>query len=550
VYSLAAGGDNSAFKISGNQLVTNTNLDATMQQYYHIQVTSTEVSSGSSYTTTLTLIVTPAKNHAPYAITLSNNTILETAAIGSNVGQLVSYDADSNLRPETFTYSLGTSGANSAFTINGNELQIAATLNASVQQYYQIQVMSTEVSSGLSYSTTLTVIVQPVVIPPHSAISNNSIGDNASVGSIVGALTSYGDIGPFTYSLGTGGDNSAFAISGNNLVTSTILNALVQTYYHIQVTAVDQSGRTFTTPLTIVVTPSAHHAPYAITLTNNTIPDSTSIGSIVGSLNSYDVDSNNGPQSFTYALGGGGDNTAFAINGNQLVTNVVLNASLQQYYHIQVTSTEVGTGLSYTATLTIIVTPTQGHAPYAITLTNTAIPDTTPIQSTVGRLDSYDVDSSFGSQTFTYALGVGGDNNAFTISGNHLITNASFNASKQQYYHIQVTSTEVSSGLSFTTTLTIVVQPTAPTVINVSNSSISVDSSIGTLVGILTSTDQDSTTFTYSLATGGDNSAFKIVGNQLITNTNSPLNASYSIQITSKNQFGLLFTQSFSITTI
>jgi hypothetical protein len=472
-YSLGAGGDNAAFTINGNQLVTNASLDAGVQQFYHIQVTSTEVSSGLSYTATLTVIVTPTKGHSPYAVTLTNNTILDNVTVGTAVGRLDSYDVDSSRDPQAFTYSMGTGGDNAVFQISGNELftNSFAAFDSSVQKYYHIQVTSTEVGSNApSFTTTLTVIVNPAAIPVVTAISTNTIPDSASVGAVVGTLSSFGEVGPFTYTLGTGGDNSAFQLNGNQLETNVLFNALTQQYYHIQVTALDQGGHSFTTPLTIIVAAGTSHSPYYIGLTSNSISDSAVPNTVIGRLDSYDVDSSFGPQTFTYSLGTGGDNAAFKIVGNQLEVATALDAQTQKFYHIQVSSTEVGSGMAaFTTMLTVIVTPsvTPTHDPYAIAIDNQTISDVATAGTLVGNLQTYDIDSNTGHPTFSYTLGSGDDNSAFAVNGNQLVlgNGITLNASKQTYYHIQVTSTEVGTNNSLTTTVTVIVTHATPPVI-------------------------------------------------------------------------------------
>jgi hypothetical protein len=246
------------------------------------------------------------------------------------------------------------------------------------------------------------------------------------------------------------------------------LDATVQQYYHIHVTSTEvSSGKSKGFDLTVIVTPSLAnpHAPYAVALTNNAVNDNAQPGATVGTLVSYDVDSNVRAVSFTYTLGSGGDNSAFTIVGNQLQTTVNLDATVQQYYHIQVTSTEVGTTASYTQLLTVVVLPVIDHAPDAIVLTNNTVSDAATSGTTVGALFSYDADSNLRPETFTYSLGTGGDNSAFMItSGNVLQTTTPMDLAVKKYYHIQVTSTEDSSGLEYTTTLTVIVQPTAPAV--------------------------------------------------------------------------------------
>jgi len=338
---------------------------------------------GTATTTAAILTV----GDAPYAIAIDNNKVSASAVSGTKVGNLQSYDVDSNTAPQAFTYTLGTDGDNSAFSISGNMLFTTANFNPA-QQYYHIQVTSTEVSSGLSYTTILTVIVNTV----ETDLSNNTFPDNTGPNKYIGTLVSFGEAGPFTYQLGNGGDNSSFIIeNGNQLFTSAnaAFNAATQAYYHIQVTTTAPGGTTFTTPLTVIVTPSLGHAPYDVTLANNTIPYNTPIGSNVGRLDSYDVDSNFAPQTFTYSLGAGGDNSAFKIVGNELVTNALFSMSHQVYYHIQVTSTETSSGLSATFPLTIIINP---PTPTVVVLPNNSIANALTIDTTTGLPDTTDQD--------------------------------------------------------------------------------------------------------------------------------------------------------------
>jgi hypothetical protein len=184
-------------RIVGNQLRVVGALDAAVQKYYHIQVSSTEVgSSAPAYTTTLTVIVTPsgAKTHNPYAIALDNQKIADSATADTVIGNLQTYDIDSNVGHPTFSYTLGNGGDNSAFAINGNQLVLGngVTLNASKQTYYHIQVTSTEVGTTNSLTVTLTVIVThqgPVGVPATVNLSSNNVTSSVAIDSGEGLLT-------------------------------------------------------------------------------------------------------------------------------------------------------------------------------------------------------------------------------------------------------------------------------------------------------------------------------------------------------------------------
>lgn len=94
----------------------------------------------------------------------------------------------------------------------------------------------------------------------------------------------------------------------------------------------------------------------------------------------------------------------------------------------------------------------------------------------------------------------------------------------------------------------------APTNLTLSAASVNENEPVGTLVGVLSTTDQDSgNTFTYSLVSGAgstDNASFSISGNQLRTaeEFDFETKASCSIRIRATDQGGLYFEKQFTIT--
>ncbi|MBD2441834.1 hypothetical protein H6G25_01120, partial [Dolichospermum sp. FACHB-1091] len=133
--------------------------------------------------------------------------------------------------------------------------------------------------------------------------------------------------------------------------------------------------------------------------------------------------------------------------------------------------------------------------------------DTTTIdegQTTVGNLTTTDPDTG---NTFTYSLVTGDgatDNSLFTITNNQLKTNSVFDFETKNSYSVRLRTTD-QDGLSFEKQLTIGVSNVneTPTDLTLSNSTVTENQVIGTVVGNLSSTDPDTgNTFTYSLVTG------------------------------------------------
>jgi hypothetical protein len=124
---------------------------------------------------------------------------------------------------------------------------------------------------------------------------------------------------------------------------------------------------------------------------------------------------------------------------------------------------------SMTPTNTPTVQPIN-HAPTNIILSSSTIIETMPIGSLVGSFSTVDPDLG---DTFTYILDNSGmgctgvDNNAFTIVGNNLITNTTFDYSKKSSYTICVKTTD-SGGLTYKKqiTITILISNISPTLMN------------------------------------------------------------------------------------
>jgi hypothetical protein len=557
-YSLVSGTgatDNALFAIAGNQLKTNTVFDYETKNSYSIRVRTTD-QGGLSYEKQLTIAVTDV-NEAPSNLTISNDIISENQAIGTVVGTLNSTDPDTN---SNFTYSLVTGpGAtdNALFAIAGNQLKTNAILDFETKSNYSIRVRTTE-QSGLSYEKQLNITVTDINEAPYSlSLSNSSITQNQPIGAVIGTLSSYDpDAGnTFTYSLVTGtgdSDNALFSLVGNQLKTNAVLDIETQNSYSIRVRTTDQSGLSYERRLII-----AKPVP-SLDLSNNenpvtaTVSENQIIGTVVSTLNTVDPDANN---TFTYSLvtgTGSTDNALFTIDENLLKTNTVFNFEAQNSYNIRVRTTDQG-GLSYEKQIIVAVT-NLNETPTNLTLSNSTVAENQVIGTVVGNLTSTDPDTG---NTFTYSLvtGTGAtDNSLFTISNNQLTTNSVFDYETKNSYSIRVRTTD-QGGLSFEKQLTIGVTDVneTPNNLTLSNSTVTENQVIGTVVGNLTTTDPDTgNTFTYSLVAGTgatDNSVFTISNNQLKTNSvfDYETKNSYSVRVKTTDQGGLSYEKQLTI---
>jgi uncharacterized repeat protein (TIGR01451 family) len=556
-YSLVAGigdTDNSLFTIAGNQLQANTSFDFEAQDSYSVRVRTTD-SGGLFYDKPFTINVTDL-NESPTNITLSKVKIPENQ---TTVGDFTTTDPDTG---DTFTYSLvsGTGDTdNDLFTIVDNQLQAKAPFDFETQKRsYSVRVETTD-QNGLSYDKPFTITVSNVNEAPITTLSNANIDENQPIATIIGDLTTidpdFDDIGDtFTYSLVSGDgdiDNSLFTIAGNQLQANASFDFETKNSYSIRVRTTDQDGSFYEKDLTISVS-NVNETPTNLILSNATIDENQPIGTLVGNFDTTDPDTGD---TFTYSLVAGigdTDNSLFTIAGNQLQANASFDFETKNSYSVRVQTTDQG-GLSYEKDLTINVNNVK-EAPTNLTLSNGTIGENQPIGTIIGNFDSTDSDIG---DTFTYSLVAGDgdtDNSKFTIAGNQLQANASFDFETKNSYSIRVKTTD-QDGLSYEKDLTINVSDVneTPTNLILSKATIDENQPTGTVLGNFDTIDPDTgDTFTYSLVSGigaTNNKLFTIDGNQLKANASFDFEAkdSYSIRVQTTDKEGLSYSKPLTI---
>ncbi|MDG1090588.1 MAG: cadherin domain-containing protein, partial [Flavobacteriaceae bacterium] len=254
-------------------------------------------------------------NSVPTDIALSSSSIDENVVTGTTIGALSSTDADAG---DIHNYSLisGTGDTdNGSFTVSGTSLLTATALDFEVKSSYAIRLETSDGSA--TYSKTLTITVNDVnEAPTDIDLSATTVDENLTSGTIIGGLTTTdvdsGDT--FTYTLvGGGSDNDSFSISGTNLVTGAGFDFEIKNSYSIVIQTSDGSA-TYSKTLTIAVN-DVNEASTDIDLSATAVDENLTSGTVVGGLNTTDVDSGD---TFTYTLVdgvGSDDNASFSISG-------------------------------------------------------------------------------------------------------------------------------------------------------------------------------------------------------------------------------------------
>ena len=555
VYSLVNGagsGGNNNVRISNDSLYTNAMYDFEQAASFSVRILVNDGSMGTFQRTfTITVI---DNNDLPTNILLTSNQIAENLNANSIIGQLSSLDQDPT---NTFSYSLVTGAGstdNSSFNISGNHLRTALPFDFEAKNVYSIRVRTTD-NAGAFFEKIFTIDVTNVVdVPTNILLTNFSINENLALNSLIGNLSSVcQDTGiSFVYSFNNSigsNDNSAFLLLGNQLRTNAVFNFEAKSLYNIYVTTT--SGNVSYTKLLQINVTDVNDAPTDIALSISNINENRPAGSFIGVFSSTDPDQAN---TFNYSLVAGmgaSNNNKFSVRNDSLFTSAILDFETISTFSIRVATTDNG-ALSFQKIFTITVNDSN-DAPTAVNISASAVNENAALGTVVGLLSSVDAD---GGQTFTYSLisGVGSaNNNLFSIVGNQIRTNAVFNFEAQSSLIVRIQTNDGNGGTyADTFRITVLDVNDIPTNINLSNTNIAENRPIGSVVGTLSTVDQDvSDAFTYSLTSGGntDNLFFVISGNELKMNTVADFESKklYILQIQTSDGKGGNFSKQFVI---
>jgi hypothetical protein len=217
------------------------------------------------------------------------------------------------------------------------------------------------------------------------------------------------------------------------------------------------------------------------------------------------------------------------------------------YSTLQSTTTS-GSTMSSVYALTGVL---DNEPPYGISLSASSIAENSASGTVVGALSASDYES----QAVTFAMESGNgtndaDNSKFTIVGNNLqvASGAVLNYEAQTSCNILVKATDAAGAISYRTfSIAITNQPDAPNNILLSSNSIAENNSINDVIGTLSATDDDSSTFTFSIVSGSDK--FNISGNQLRASVvfDYETATSHSVTIRATDSTSLTYDKVFTI---
>lgn len=524
VYTLVEGwspNDNEKFLIEGNTLKTFATFDFETKSTYQIFVETDNV-QGIKYIQQYEINIADA-NDAPTDFTLNSTEVPENEPAGTPVGTFYTTDPDNHT---SYTYTLvdGLGGEDNAmFDIQSNQLVTAQTFNYEINNSYSLLIQVDDNNGGKLIKQFTISITDANDTPTDIALDNKTIDEKQPIGTTIGYFsTTDEDEDTFAYNLASVASpnhNSKFKIVGNELQSFAIYDYETQNQFTVFVESKDAALTSVVMSFNIQVN-DLNDNPTNISLSNNKIVENSPVGSFIGTFNTTDQDADN----FTYRLVEGespNDNTAFLIDGNQLLTNQAVDYETKNLYYINIETNDGNGGI---LTKQFAISILRGNdPPTGLTMSDTMIDEKLPAASLVGYIYTEDIDGDSNTHEYSLVNGYGGeDNSMFDIVDNQLISKIEFNYEIDNDYSVLIRTTD-QDGAYFTKqfTIQIVNKNDIPTQINLSNKKIDENLQAGSTVGTFSTIDEDiNDTFVYTLIEGdgaADNDDFLIEGNTLKT---------------------------------
>jgi VCBS repeat-containing protein len=315
------------FALSGANLVVAGPLDFETASSLQVGISVTD-SAGHTFAKTLTVAVTDV-NEAPTVTSGAAGSVAENAPASTVVYQASASDPDTTAPNNSISWSLGGADA-AAFSIDAaGRVTLNAPADFEAKSSYAINVIASD-GGGLPASKAVTINVTDVnEAPTVTSGASASVAENAPVSTFVYQATAAdpdttAPNNSISWSLG-GTDAAAFSIDAAGHVT---LNAPAdyetKSSYAINVIATDGGGLSSSKAVTVGIL-NVNEAPTDISISNASIPQSTAVGTVVGSLSAIDPEGD--AVTFSLVNGAGGQ---FSVVGSNLVVAGALSAGPQQ----------------------------------------------------------------------------------------------------------------------------------------------------------------------------------------------------------------------------
>ena len=456
-----------------------------------------------------------------------NRSIEENVTIGTVVGEISVVDGGDSAISE-FNLSDTTT-----FEVNGSGvIKTKVALDYETTTEYNLTVTATN-GAGVSEEVNVTIHILDVAdIVPTLEEFNTSIEENATVGTIVGAVTVV-DAGDSAISAFDLNDTTTFEINASGVIkTKVALDYETTTEYNLTVTATNGAGESDEVNVTIHILNVADIVP-TLEEFNTSIEENATVGTVLGSVTVVDA-GDSAIHEFNLS-----DATTFEVNGSGVIkTKVALDYETTTEYNLTVTATN-GAGVSDEVNVTIHIIDIADIVP-TLHDTNLSVEENATADTVLG---SVTVDSIGDSNITEYTLSGLGEGNFSIDNEGNITVSAEATLDYEQYPEYNLTAiAKNSAGWSDEVNITITVDDVSDIVPTLEefNTSIEENTTIGSILGAVTVVDTgDSAIYEFNLS---DATTFEINASGVIktkVDLDYETTTEYTLTVTATNGAGV-----------
>ncbi len=543
-YSIVSGNELGAFEINTSTGATSV-ADSSLLDFENNPIFSlgVEVSDGEFASTGNVTITVTDINESPL-VSSSTFNVYENSSIGTELGSVSGIDPELDV----LSYSIASGNLAGLFSIDSNTGVI--TISGEGLDYESVSSFDliVEVSDGEFTSLeNVTISIVDINESPSLSDATFTINENTTSETSVGVVSAIDpENDDLSFAITSGNDTGAFDINTNTgEITVEDAGSLdFETNPTLELSVAVSDGELIgNAAITITLTDINEAPSFAADVTFD-IEENTLAGTVVGTVSASDPEGDD----LIFSIVSGNDFEVFQINENSGELSVAdaspFDFEVNPIFSLEL---EVSDGaLSDQATITVNLND-QNESPI-ITPAAYTIDENSTIGTLIGSVDATDPDGDY----LSYSIFSRDDFGAFeldTNSGNLVVIDSDpldFESHERFQLHVRVTDGQISAESIIDIELDDINE--SPTDIILSSDTVSENREVGSLIGTLTSDDEDSNqSFTYDIVNGAE--LFEIDIDELLAKVSFDFEESavQTVEITTTDQGGLTFSKTFEI---
>ncbi len=556
VYSITGGSGSSLFAINATtgEITLTGALNYESASSYTLNLRVQDV--GGLFDTTTVVININDLNEVPVLSPAGPFSFNENVAPGTVVTNMSATDQDGG---QTLTYTIQSGSTAGMFAINSatGQITFAGSPDFETVNSYSLVVRVTDNGTGALFAEqTVGITINDLnEVPVLSPAGPFSFNENVAPGTTVTTMsaTDQDTADTLTYTIHSGNTGGMFAINSSTGEITFAGSPDFETLslYNLVIRVTDNgTGSLFAQQTVTVNITDINEVPVLAPAGPFSFNENIAAGTVVTTMTATDQD---GGQTLTYTIQSGNTGGMFTINS---ATGQITFAGSPDFetvnaYNLVVRVTDNGTGTLYAEQTVAININDLNEVPVLSPAGPFTVNENVAPGTLVTVMSATDQDAG---QTLTYTIQSGNTGGMFAINASTgaLTFAGSPNFEALNAYSLVIRVTDNGTGTLYaeqTVDINIADINDVPDVLNLSYNRVTENVPTGTVIGLLSTIDQDPTdTHTYSLITN-PGSKFVIVGDELRTasNIDYEINQSFSVIIRTNDGNGGLRDRNFII---